>query len=82
MKGYLNFQLAKVNGTKITLIDQKIHCFSITKTGKKKRKRQYMDPLETLIIREQQRFELLIQVNPVQVTINDNRILNIKKNKT
>ena len=34
-----------------------------------------MDPLETLIIREQQRFELLIQVNPVQVTINDNRIL-------
>ena len=41
-----------------------------------------MDPLETLIIREQQRFELLIQVNPVQVTINDNRILNIKKNKT
>ena len=82
MKGYLNFQLAKVNGTKITLIDQKIHRFSITKTGKKKRKRQYMDPLETLIIREQQRFELLIQVNPVQVTINDNRILNIKKNKT
>ena len=41
-----------------------------------------MDPLETLIIREQQRFDLLIQVNPVQVTINDNRILNIKKNKT
>ena len=82
MKGYLNFQLAKVNGTKITLIDQKIHRFSITKTGKKKRKRQYMGPLETLIIREQQRFELLIQVNPVQVTINDNRILNIKKNKT
>ena len=40
-----------------------------------------MDPLETLIIREQQRFELLIQVNPVQVTINDNRILNIKKKK-
>ena len=80
VKSYLNIQLAKVNGTKITLIDKKIHRFSITKTGKK-RKRQYMDPLETLIIREQQRFELLIQLNPVQVTINDHRILNIKKNK-
>ena len=40
-----------------------------------------MDPLETLIIREQQRFELLIQLNLVQVTINDHRILNIKKKK-
>ena len=40
-----------------------------------------MDPLETLIIREQQRFELLIQLNPVQVTIKDDRILNIKKKK-
>ena len=41
-----------------------------------------MDPLETLIIREQQRFELVIQLNLVQVTINDHRILNIKKKKT
>ena len=45
------------------LIDKKIHHFSITKTGKK-RKRQYMDPLETLIIRERQSFGLHNQLNP------------------
>ena len=41
VKSYLNFQLAKVKGTKITLIDNKIHRFSITKTGKKKKKTIY-----------------------------------------
>ena len=76
----LNFQLTKVNGTNITLIDKKIHRFSLTKTGKKKR--QCIDPLKTLIIRRQQSFELHNQLNPVQITINNDRVLNIlKKNK-
>ena len=77
----LNFQLIKVNGTNITLKDKKIHRFSLTKTGKKK-KRQCMDPLKTLIIRRQQSFELHNKLNPVQITINNDRVLNIlKKNK-
>ena len=38
-----------------------------------------MDPSETLIIRGQQSFELHDQVNPVQITINDDRVLNISK---
>ena len=58
------------------LRDKKIHRFSITKTGKKG-KRQYMDPLETLIIRGQQSFELHNQPYPVQIKINDDRVLNI-----
>ena len=37
----LNFQLIKVNGTNITLKDKKIHRFSLTKTGKKKKKTMY-----------------------------------------
>ena len=42
-------------GTNITLIDIKIHRFSIAKTGTKG-KRQYMNPLEMVIIRGQQSF--------------------------
>ena len=57
--------MTKVNGTNITLIDKKIHPLSITKTGKK-RKRQCMDVLETLIIRGQQNFELHNQLNLVK----------------
>ena len=72
-KNYLNFQPAKVNGTNTTFIDKKIHRFSITKTGKK-RKRKHMDPLETLIIRKLQRFAFHNQLNPIQITINNNRL--------
>ena len=38
-----------------------------------------MDPSKTLIIRGQQSFELHDQLNPVQITINDDRVLNISK---
>ena len=36
-----------------------------------------MDPLETLITRGQQSFELHNQRNPVQIKINNDRVLNI-----
>ena len=36
-----------------------------------------MDPLETLIITGQQSFELHNQPYPVQIKINDDRVLNI-----
>ena len=38
-----------------------------------------MDPLETLIIRGQQSFELHYQLNPVQITINGDRVLRVLK---
>ena len=41
-----------------------------------------MDPLESLIIRGQESFELQNQLNPVQIIINNDRVLNIfKKHK-
>ena len=41
-----------------------------------------MDPLEMLIVWGQQSFEFHNQLNPVQITINDNRVLsNLKKHK-
>ena len=41
IKNSLDFQLTKFNITNITLIDKKIHCFSITKTGKKRKETKY-----------------------------------------
>ena len=38
-----------------------------------------MDPLETLIIRGQQSFELHYQLNAVQITINGDRVLRVLK---
>ena len=41
-----------------------------------------MDPLEIIIIRGQQSFELYNQLNTVEITINEDRFLNIfKKHK-
>ena len=46
----LKFQLARINGSNIKTNDNKIHHFSITKFGKR-RKRQMSDPIETITIR-------------------------------
>lgn len=48
----------------------------------KKEKRQLMDPLETLMIKGQQNFELHDQRNPIQATIDDDRIVNTLKKDT
>ena len=61
------------------LTDKKIHIFSLTKAGKK-RKRLHMEPIETISIREQQSFELHDQTNPIQITSDDDRIVNMLKN--
>ena len=70
-----NFQL---NGTNVEIIDKRKHDFSVTKLGNKRQK-QTMEPLETLIIRGQQSFELHDQTNPIQITIDDDRVLNTLK---
>ena len=41
-----------------------------------------MDPLETLMIKGQQNFELHDQINPIQATIDDDRIVNTLKKDT
>ena len=48
----------------------------------KKKERLQMRPIETITIREQQSFKLYNQINPIQITIDDNRIVNIFKKNT
>ena len=40
------------------------------------------EPIETVIIRAQQNFEIAGGLNPVQIEIEDNRVLNIFKKHT
>ena len=72
----LKFQLARINGSNIKTNDNKIHHFSITKLGKRK-KRQMSDPIETIIIRAQQDFDIDGGLNPIQIEIKDDNIINL-----
>ena len=77
----LKFQLAQINGSNVKTTDNKIHHFSITKLGKK-RKRQMSEPIETIIIRAQQDFDVDRGLNPIQFEIKDNNLINsLKKYK-
>ena len=38
-----------------------------------------MEPIETITIKEKQSFELYDHINPMQITIDDDRIVNIFK---
>lgn len=73
IKNSLDFQL-----TNVTLTDKKVHEFSIAKIGRKG-KRPLMNPLETLMIRGQQSFELHDQINPIQIRTDDDRVVNTLK---
>ena len=72
----LKFQLAQINGSNIKTTDNKIHHFSITKLGKRK-KRQMSDPIETIIIRAQEDFDIDGGLNPKQIEIKDENLLNL-----
>ena len=75
----LSFQLANISGAVPTLKDKKIHDLSLTKLGRK-RKLPMLEPIETLIIRAQQNFEVVRGLNPVQIKTEDDRILSTLKN--
>ena len=77
-KNFLSFQLTNVSGNLPKLIDKKIHNFSLTRTGEKK-KRQINEAIETVIIHAQQSFEIAGGLNPVQIEIEFDRILNMLK---
>ena len=64
----LKLHLAYINGSKVNTSDQKIHDFSITRFGKRKRN-MLTEPIETLIIRAQQDFDVIGGLNPIQVEI-------------
>ena len=45
--------------------------------GGEKRKRQMVEPVETIIIRVQQNFEIAGRLHPVQIEIEDDWVLNL-----
>ena len=77
-KNSLSFQLTDISGKIPKLKDKKVHNFSLTRIEQKK-KRQIAEPIETVIIRIQQSFEIARGLNLVQIEKEDNRVLNILK---
>ena len=46
----------------------------------RKRKLPMQEPIEMVIIRAQQNFEIARELNPIQIEIEDDRMLNMLKN--
>ena len=81
LKSNLKLQLAQIDRSGVKTSDNKIHHFSITKL-RKRREKGMSELIETIIIREQQDFEVVGGLNPIQIEIKDDRVTNIfKKHK-
>ena len=78
IKNSLDFQLTNINGNLPKIRDGKIYNFSLTTVGRK-RKAPMTESIESVIIREQQKFELYDVLNPIEIEINDYRIINLIK---
>ena len=77
-KNSLSFQLTNISGKLSDIKDKKIHSLSLTRI-EEKGKRQMGEPIETVLIRGQQSFEIAGGLNPVQIEIDDDRTINILK---
>ena len=71
----------KVDGSEVVNSDKKVHHFSITKLGKRK-KGIMSEPIESVIIRVQQNFDVVGGLNPIQIEINDDTVIDILKKCT
>ena len=78
IKNSLDFQLTNINGNLPKIRDGKIYNFSLTTVGRK-RKVPMTEPIESVIIREQQKFELYDVLHRIEIDINDYRIINLIK---
>ena len=78
IKNRLDFQLTNINGNLQKINNGKIYDFSLTQFGSN-RKTPMTEPIESVIVRGQQKFNLHDILNPVEIEINDDRILNILK---
>ena len=77
----MSFQLTNISGKLPTLQDKNIHNFSLTKLGRK-RKLSIQEPIETVIIRAEQNFEIVRGLNPIQIEIEDDRaVVNLPKKR-
>ena len=76
-KNFLSFQPTNIIG-EILKLKNKVYNFSLTKIGRK-REIQMPEPIETIIIKVQQSFEIAGGLNPFQIEIEDDRLLNMLK---
>ena len=76
LKENLKLQIAYVNASEVKTEDKNLHDFSITRL-KKRRKNMLSEPVETVIIRAQQDFHVVGGLNPIQVQIVDDTVVNI-----
>ena len=67
LKDNLKLQIAYADGSDVKTEDQKIHDFSITKLRKRKKKKMLSEPIETIIVRAQQDFDIVGGLNPIQI---------------
>ena len=87
LRDELKFQLTNISGNNLPPPHpkkerQQIHNFSITRLGRK-RKLPMQEPVETIIAPAQQNFEVVGGLNPIEIEIEDDRILNaLKKYKS
>ena len=75
----LSLQLTNISGAVPTLKYKKIHDLSLTSLCRI-RKLPIQEPIETVIIRAQQNFEVTGGVNPVRIELEVDRLLNLLKN--
>ena len=78
IKKMKKLSFTSISGTVSTLKDKKIHDLSLTRLGKT-RKLQMQEPVETVLIHAQQSFEIAGGLNPVQIELEDDRVLNLLK---
>ena len=69
----MSFQLTIISGNIPKLKDKKNYNFSLTKIGVK-RKRRMAEPVEKIIIRVQQSFEIAGGLNPIQIKTEYDRL--------
>ena len=79
IKNRLDFQLTNINGNLPKISKDKIYDFSLTQIGNKKNKTPMTEPIESVTVRGQQKFDFHDVLNPVETEINDGRILSILK---
>ena len=77
LKVNLKIQLAYINGSDVKTEDKKIHDFSITKLGKRQKSMLSL-PIETIIVRAQQDFDIVEGLNPIQIQITDDTVVSSK----
>ena len=78
VKKRLDFQITNIKGALPKIKGIKIYNFSLKALGKK-RKAPMTEPIESVIVRGQQEFELHDVLNSVEIEINDDRITKLLK---